>query len=66
MVARSVHPEYRQVLETYTKHQGIPLEELGYAKNGLLDLDDLRKKFERRRRGGDCAIAKLLRTAGAD
>ncbi|MGC2660516.1 MAG: aminomethyl-transferring glycine dehydrogenase subunit GcvPA [Bryobacteraceae bacterium] len=45
LVARSVHPEYRQVLETYTKHQGIPLEELGYAKNGLLDLDDLRKKL---------------------
>src|ERR1700735_698529 len=43
LVARAVHPEYRQVLETYTKHQGIPLDELSYAKNGLLDLDDLTK-----------------------
>jgi glycine dehydrogenase subunit 1 len=48
LVARSVHPEYREVLQTYTKHQGIPLEEIGYAKNGLLDLDDLRTKLDDR------------------
>jgi glycine dehydrogenase subunit 1 len=46
LVARSVHPEYREVLKTYTTHQGIPLNELVYAKNGLLDLDDLSKKLD--------------------
>jgi glycine dehydrogenase subunit 1 len=46
LVARSVHPEYREVLQTYAKHQGIPLEELNYAKNGLLNLDDLSHKLD--------------------
>jgi glycine dehydrogenase subunit 1 len=46
LIARTVHPEYREVLKTYTQHQGIPVEELQYAKNGRLDLDDLRKKLD--------------------
>jgi glycine dehydrogenase subunit 1 len=46
LVARTVHPEYREVLATYTKHQGIPVEELAYGQNGLLDLDDLRRKLD--------------------
>jgi glycine cleavage system P protein (glycine dehydrogenase) subunit 1 len=46
LVARSVHPEYREVLQTYTRHQGIPVAELGYAKNGLLDLDDLKRNLD--------------------
>ena len=45
LIARTVHPEYREVLRTYTTHQGIPVEELAYSKNGRLDLDDLRKKL---------------------
>lgn len=45
LIARTVHPEYREVLQTYTKHQGIPVDELAYAKAGLLDLDDLKKKL---------------------
>ena len=45
LVARTVHPEYREVLKTSTQHQGIPVEELVYAKNGRLDLDDLKKKL---------------------
>ncbi len=45
LIARTVHPEYREVLQTYTKHQGIAVEELAYAKNGRLDLDDLQKKL---------------------
>jgi len=46
LIARTVHPEYREVLATYTKHQGIPVEELAYGKNGRLDLDDLKKKLD--------------------
>src|SRR5689334_22530876 len=45
LVARSVHPEYREVLQTYTRHQGIPVAELAYAKNGRLDLEDLKQKL---------------------
>lgn len=46
LVARTVHPEYREVLATYTTHQGFPVSELAYAKNGRLDMDDLRKKLD--------------------
>jgi glycine dehydrogenase subunit 1 len=45
LIARSVHPEYREVLRTCTQHQGMPVEDLAYAKDGRLDLDDLRRKL---------------------
>ena len=45
LIARTVHPEYREVLGTYTKHQGIPVDEIAYAKSGRLDFDDLKKKL---------------------
>ncbi len=45
LVARTVHPEYREVLRTYTQHQGIPIEELAYTRHGRLDLDDLKGKL---------------------
>ena len=45
LISRTVHPEYREVLKTYTQHQGIPVEEIGYEKSGRLDLDDLKKKL---------------------
>ncbi len=37
LVARSVHPEYRDVLKTYAKHSGLRVEEIPYAANGTLD-----------------------------
>jgi glycine dehydrogenase subunit 1 len=47
LVARTVHPEYRQVLLTYARNQGMPVEEFGYdAKTGMLDLDDLERKID--------------------
>ena len=33
-VARSVHPEYRQVLATYLRHQGMEIEEMAYGEDG--------------------------------
>src|SRR5579872_5162357 len=30
LVAKSVHPEYREVLQTYARNQGMPVEEFGY------------------------------------
>jgi glycine dehydrogenase subunit 1 len=45
LVARTVHPEYREVLRTYARNQGMPVEEFGYDQaTGLIDLDDLEKK----------------------
>jgi glycine dehydrogenase subunit 1 len=47
LIAKSVHPEYREVLQTYAKHQGMPVEEFGYiADAGTLDLEDLEKKMD--------------------
>jgi len=41
-----VHPEYRAVLRTYAKHQGLPVEEFGYdAKSGGIDLADLESRL---------------------
>src|SRR3982750_1587205 len=45
VVARTVHPEYREVLRTYARNQGMPVEECGYdAATGLIDLEDLERK----------------------
>jgi len=45
-VARSVHPEYRDVLQTYARNQGLPVEEVGFnGETGQLDLKDLGKKL---------------------
>jgi glycine dehydrogenase subunit 1 len=42
VIARTVHPEYRTVLSTYAKHQGMPVVEFGYnAETGMLDLSAL-------------------------
>ena len=39
VVAATVHPEYREVLATYAKHQGLPTSLVGYdSKTGRLDL----------------------------
>src|SRR6516165_2321546 len=47
LVAKTVHPEYREVLGTYAKHQGMPVEEFGYVReSGALDLEDLERKMD--------------------
>ncbi|HMF53202.1 MAG TPA: aminomethyl-transferring glycine dehydrogenase subunit GcvPA [Edaphobacter sp.] len=38
VVARTVHPEYREVVATYAQHQEIPLTEVGYTEKGRVDL----------------------------
>jgi len=47
LVARSVHPEYREVLRTYARNQGMPVEEFGYAAEaGSIDLEDLERRMD--------------------
>jgi len=41
IIARSVHPEYREVIRTYAKHQGMPLSELGFTDSGRVNLEAL-------------------------
>ncbi len=43
VVARSLHPEYREVLETYATHQGIPLKTVAFAESGRVDLKELQQ-----------------------
>jgi glycine dehydrogenase subunit 1 len=39
VLASTVHPEYREVLATYTKHQGLPTTVAGYDdKTGRIDM----------------------------
>jgi glycine dehydrogenase subunit 1 len=47
LIARTVHPEYREVLRTYAKNQGMPVEEFGYVREtGAIDLEDLERKMD--------------------
>ena len=49
VISRAVHPEYREVLRTYARRQGMPVEESGYlADAGTLDLEDLDRKTSER------------------
>src|SRR5579875_178182 len=45
VVARSVHPEYREVMHTYAQHReatlGYTTQEIGYGQDGRLDLATL-------------------------
>src|SRR6266853_961328 len=48
LVAKSVHPEYREVQRTYARNQGLPIEEFGYdAKTGQIDLADLEARLDK-------------------
>ena len=42
LVARSVHPEYRDVLRTYAKNSGLHVEEISYTMTGTLDAKALK------------------------
>jgi len=41
VIARSLHPEYREVLETYAFHQGMPLSTVPFTDTGRVDMKEL-------------------------
>src|SRR5213082_1445360 len=43
VVARAVHPEYREVLATYAHHQGLPIASVPFLDSGRVDLNALEK-----------------------
>jgi glycine dehydrogenase subunit 1 len=46
VVVSSVHPEYREVITTYARYQGMPVSTVGYLKNGRVDLEALDKAID--------------------
>ena len=46
VIATSVHPEYREVITTYARHQGMPLATVAHDKNGRVDLEALDKAVD--------------------
>jgi glycine dehydrogenase subunit 1 len=45
VIARSVHPEYRQVLATYAKQIGVEVRDVGFTPTGQLDDAALSEKI---------------------
>lgn len=46
LTARSLHPEYRDVLKTYAKNSGLQVEEFAYGRNGRADLAGLKSALK--------------------
>jgi len=46
LVARSVHPEYRAVMATYSKNLGIEIQSIDYLPTGRLDMAQLEKALD--------------------
>ncbi|OPX28628.1 MAG: glycine dehydrogenase (aminomethyl-transferring) [Candidatus Omnitrophica bacterium 4484_171] len=46
LIAKNVHPEYRDVLRTYIKYLDYKLIEVPYNKNGLLDTASLKELLD--------------------
>ena len=46
LIAKTVHPEYRAVVETYARNLGIKTELIDYAADGQLDLAQLQSRLK--------------------
>ncbi len=46
LVARTLHPEYRRVIDTYTRNINIAVEEIGFDQRGEVDIQDLESKLD--------------------
>ena len=46
LVARSLHPQYREVIQTYTRNLDLSVEEIAFSDKGEIDAGDLEKKLD--------------------
>lgn len=46
LVAKSVHPQYREVIQTYSRNLDLSVEEIAYSDRGEVDFEDLNKKLD--------------------
>jgi glycine dehydrogenase subunit 1 len=46
LVSRTLHPQYRETIRTYTRNLGIAVEEIGYTQQGGLDLAEIEKQCD--------------------
>jgi glycine dehydrogenase subunit 1 len=46
LVAETLHPHYRRVIQTYVKNLGVEIEEIKYTETGEVDLRDLKGKLD--------------------
>lgn len=46
LIARSVHPEYRDVLKTYAKNSGLLVEEIPFTSSGTVDEKTLKSSLK--------------------
>jgi len=46
LVAKTLHPHYRRVIQTYVKNLGVEIEEIKYSETGEVDLKDLKGKLD--------------------
>ena len=46
LLAGPVHPQYQEVINTYTKNLGILVEDVPYTDDGSADLDELEQKMD--------------------
>jgi glycine dehydrogenase subunit 1 len=46
LIAKSVHPQYRETVRTYIQNLGIELVEIGWTEEGRLDLEELKRNAD--------------------
>ena len=46
LMASSVHPEYRAVVETYMRHQNLRLDSINFREDGTADRDQLERQID--------------------
>jgi len=46
VIALNLHPEYREVINTYATHQEIPLKTVSFTDSGRVDLKELEKAVD--------------------
>src|SRR2546423_11723549 len=60
VVARSLHPEYREVINTYATHPAIPLKTVSFTDSGPINLKELGEPIKRHTPAGLIPVPDLF------